>query len=126
MQVLGIDHVQLAMPAGGEAAARWFYGVVLGLPEIPKPATLSKRGGIWFGCEPWQLHLGVEADFRPARKAHPGLLVRDLPAMVRACEAAGFATSHDVALEGRIRVHLSDPFGNRLELLELTSAEGHT
>ena len=78
MAVYGIDHVQLAMPAGGEALARRFYGEVLGLTEIPKPANLAARGGAWFECGPLQLHLGVEADFRPAKRAHPALLVTDL------------------------------------------------
>jgi catechol 2,3-dioxygenase-like lactoylglutathione lyase family enzyme len=120
MPVIGFDHVQLAIPEGAEATARWFYGAVLGLPEIPKPANLASRGGVWFQCGPLQLHLGVEADFHPARKAHPGLLVRDLAAIVRQGEAAGFATKADEPLKGFVRVHLSDPFGNRLELLEPT------
>lgn len=126
MPIIGIDHVQLAIPEGGEAIARWFYGVVLGLAEIPKPPNLASRGGVWFRCGPLQLHLGIEADFRPALKAHPGLLVRDLPAMVRDCEAAGIATKADEPIEGFIRVHLSDPFGNRLELVERTSPESHS
>jgi len=76
--LLAIDHVQLAMPAGGEAAARGFYGDLLGLPEKPKPPHLAKRGGCWFEHDALKIHLGVEADFHPARKAHPGLLVSDL------------------------------------------------
>jgi catechol 2,3-dioxygenase-like lactoylglutathione lyase family enzyme len=116
--VIGLDHVQLAMPANGEARAREFYGDLLGLTEIPKPPHLARRGGLWFRCGDLQLHLGVEADFRPARKAHPALLVRDLPGVIRACAAAGFALSEDEPLEGFDRVFVADPFGNRLELLE--------
>jgi catechol 2,3-dioxygenase-like lactoylglutathione lyase family enzyme len=116
--VIGLDHVQLAMPANGEARAREFYGVILGLTEISKPPHLAPRGGLWFQCGGLQLHLGVEGEFRPARKAHPGLLVRDLPDMVRACKAAGFPTHGDEPIEGFDRVFVADPFGNRLELLE--------
>lgn len=118
MPVIGLDHVQLAMPANGEARAREFYGDILGLTEISKPPHLARRGGLWFQCGGLQLHLGVEGEFRPARKAHPGLLVRDLPDMVRACEAAGFPTHGDEPIEGFDRVFVADPFGNRLELLE--------
>ncbi|HEY5726756.1 MAG TPA: VOC family protein [Methylomirabilota bacterium] len=118
MAVIGLDHVQLAMPPNGEARAREFYRDVLGLVEIPKPRPLARRGGLWFHCGSLQLHLGVEADFRPARKAHPGLLVRDLPSVIRACEAAGYHPHGDEALEGYDRVFVTDPFGNRLELLE--------
>jgi catechol 2,3-dioxygenase-like lactoylglutathione lyase family enzyme len=123
MPVIGIDHVQLAIPEGGEAIARSFYGAVLGLTEIPKPPNLAGRGGVWFRCGKLQLHLGVEAGFRPAHKAHPGLLVQDMAAMVGACESAGFPSKADEPLEGFIRVHLADPFGNRLEFLERTSVE---
>jgi diadenosine tetraphosphate (Ap4A) HIT family hydrolase/catechol 2,3-dioxygenase-like lactoylglutathione lyase family enzyme len=115
---VAIDHVQLAMPAGGEDAARAFYGGVLGLEEVPKPAALAGRGGAWFRSGPVQLHLGVEAEFRPARKAHPALRVEGLGALVARCEAAGHAVARDVALEGMERVHVTDPFGNRIELLE--------
>jgi hypothetical protein len=74
-RVTGLDHVLLAMPPGGEDAARAFFAGVLGLPEVPKPATLASRGGCWFECGAQQLHLGVAADFAPAHKAHPALLV---------------------------------------------------
>jgi hypothetical protein len=80
-RLVALDHVQLAMPPGGEAAARAFYVGVLGLVEIPKPAELEGRGGVWFGVEGVELHLGVDPDFRPARKAHPGLRVTGLPAL---------------------------------------------
>ena len=124
MPVTGIDHVQLAMPKDGEAIARRFYGDVLGLAEIPKPPDLARRGGVWFRCGPLQLHLGVDAKFRPALKAHPGLLVRDLSAIVQACESAGFAAKTGAPLPGFNRAFVADPFGNRLELLEPVSHTG--
>jgi catechol 2,3-dioxygenase-like lactoylglutathione lyase family enzyme len=83
MRVLRIDHVQLAMPPGREDDARAFYAVLLGLAEVAKPEALAGRGGVWFGDGEVRIHLGVEAGFRPARKAHPALLVHDLPALVR-------------------------------------------
>jgi catechol 2,3-dioxygenase-like lactoylglutathione lyase family enzyme len=118
MRVHGIDHVQLAMPRGREDEARRFYGEVLGLPELPKPPNLAKRGGCWFGTEGILLHLGVEEDFRPAKKAHPALLVEDLPALVRSLGEAGVDVVEDEPLPGYDRVYVSDPFGNRIELLE--------
>lgn len=118
MPVIGLDHIQLAMPAGREAEARAFYAGLLGLPEIPKPPALALRGGAWFEAPGVKIHLGVETDFRPARKAHPGLLVGDLPGLARALEAAGFRLTRDEPLGGYDRVFVDDPFGNRLELLE--------
>ena len=118
MRVTRIDHVQLAMPAGGEALARTFYGGVLGIQEIPKPAHLAKRGGCWFEREDLKIHLGVEADFRPARKAHVALLVADLHALQEKLRASGYALKEDEPLEGYHRIYVDDPFGNRIELLE--------
>jgi catechol 2,3-dioxygenase-like lactoylglutathione lyase family enzyme len=118
MTIVGIDHVQLAMPAGREEEARGFYARVLGIPEIPKPPELAKRGGAWFESGALKVHLGVEADFRPARKAHPALLVEDLPGLVMRLRAAGIAVVDDEPLPGYDRVFTADPFGNRLELLE--------
>jgi catechol 2,3-dioxygenase-like lactoylglutathione lyase family enzyme len=118
MQILGIDHVQLAMPAGDEAKAREFYSGLLGIPEVPKPAALAARGGVWFQHGPVKIHLGVERDFRPARKAHPALLVRDLAGLVRRLGDAGIRVVEDDGLPGYERVYVSDPFGNRLELME--------
>ena len=118
MPIDDIDHVQVAMPRGEEAAARRFYGGVLGLPEIPKPAHLAARGGVWFAVGSRQLHLGVDADFRPARKAHPALRVRGLPELVERCRAAGGPLVEDEPLAGFDRVYVADPFGNRLELIE--------
>src|SRR4051812_41678129 len=119
MAVYGIDHVQLAMPAGGEELARRFYGEVLGLAEIPKPPNLAARGGAWFHCGPLQLHLGVESDFRPAQRAHPALLVTDLAGTIAKLTAAGFEVKHDSeAIQGFDRAFTADPFDNRIELLE--------
>jgi catechol 2,3-dioxygenase-like lactoylglutathione lyase family enzyme len=113
-----LDHVLLAMPPNREADARAFYGDLLGMPEVPKPANLEARGGCWFACGALKLHLGVEPDFRPARKAHPAFLVNDLAGLVRRIVDAGFHVSTDEPLEGYERVFVDDPFGNRIELLE--------
>lgn len=118
MPIIGIDHVQLAMPAGGEDVARHFYRDVLGLPEQPKPPNLAKRGGCWFGNDLVKIHLGVAKEFRPATKAHPGLLVCELQALAQACRAGGFQVVVDEPLEGYDRLYVSDPFGNRIELME--------
>jgi catechol 2,3-dioxygenase-like lactoylglutathione lyase family enzyme len=114
----GIHHVQLAMPAGQEDAARAFYAGVLGLTEQPKPPVLAARGGAWFAAGPVQIHLGVEADFRPARKAHPALLVGDLDGFVQTCADAGVAVKSDDDLPGFRHCYADDPFGNRLEFLQ--------
>ena len=117
MAILAIEHVQLAMPPGGEGDARAFYAGLLGIPEVPKPPELAKRGGVWFEAGELKIHLGVEADFRPARKAHPALLVGDLRALVERLRAAGVEVRDD-PMEGHYRVYVADPFGNRIELLE--------
>jgi catechol 2,3-dioxygenase-like lactoylglutathione lyase family enzyme len=117
-----IDHVQLAMPAGGEDAAREFYEGLLGLPERPKPPHLAARGGCWFETTTVKVHLGVDADFHPARKAHPAFLVEDLGELVERFRAAQVELVDDEPLEGYDRVYAYDPFGNRLELLEPTSS----
>ena len=118
MRVVRLDHVQLAMPAGGEAAARAFYQGSLGIPEVPKPAHLAKRGGCWFERGDLKIHLGVEAEFRAARKAHPALLVEDLPALATSLKRLGYEVRDDEPLEGYNRIYVDDPFGNRIELLE--------
>lgn len=118
MGIKRIDHVQLAMPPGGEDLARSFYGELLGLPETAKPPSLARRGGCWFESDTVKIHLGVEQDFRPAKKAHPALLVNDLPSLVDALSDAGVEIVDDEALEGYHRVYAADPFGNRLELME--------
>jgi catechol 2,3-dioxygenase-like lactoylglutathione lyase family enzyme len=116
--VSALDHLQLAMPAGQEDLAREFYGGVLGLTEVRKPQHLSGRGGVWFVGGTLHLHLGVEEDFRPARKAHPAFLVEELDGLVQRCREAGVEAVADAPLEGRRRVYIHDPFGNRIELIE--------
>lgn len=116
--IIAIDHVQIAMPPGQEDLARAFYGEVLGFQEIPKPSALVSRGGVWFEAGDVKLHLGVEADFRPAQKAHPAFLVDDLASMLRRCEARQVKMVADQPLEGYNRMHIFDPFGNRIELME--------
>ncbi len=119
MSILSIDHVQIAMPVGQEDLARPFYADVLGFTEIPKPAELAKRGGVWFQSNGVQLHLGVDADFRPARKAHPAFIVSDLDLMIAKVQQAGYETdTSQPPLEGYKRAHVFDPFGNRIELME--------
>ena len=106
------------MPAGGEARARGFYTGLLGIPEVPKPAHLAARGGCWFETPAFKLHLGVEGNFRPARKAHPGLLVDNFAALCAALAASGHALTPDADDAGH--VYVDDPFGNRLELIAAT------
>jgi len=119
MTILAIDHIQIAMPIGEEEKARAFYVNVLGFDEIPKPADLAKRGGAWFQSQSVQLHLGVEADFRAARKAHPAFIVSDLDALLAKVQAVGYETdTSQPPLEGYKRAHVFDPFGNRIELME--------
>lgn len=118
MPVVGIDHIQLAMPAGEEAAARHFFGDILGLRELPKPPELAARGGVWFACGAVQLHLGVAKDFTPALKAHPGFIVESLAPIVASLSAAGHDVKSDTPTQGFTRVFTADPFGNRIELLE--------
>ena len=118
MPIERIDHVQLAMPPGGEPAAREFYGRLLGLPEVPKPRELQKRGGAWFEKGEVRIHLGVDPDFLPARKAHPGLRVSDLASLVSALRDGGYEPAEDGSVPGARRVFVTDPFGNRLELIE--------
>ena len=120
MAVKALHHVQLAMPPGREDDARAFYVGVLGFTEIPKPANLVTRGGLWLKSGDADVHLGVEQDFRPAKKAHPALLVDDLEAIRRACEASGSMLTIDEPLEGYDRAYVADPFGNRIELLQKT------
>jgi predicted enzyme related to lactoylglutathione lyase len=119
MKILSIDHVQIAIPAGEEEQARKFFIDVLRMQEIPKPPQFGKRGGLWLEAGEVQLHLGVEAEFHPARKAHPAFVIDDLQAfMVRIREAGGEVDTTQPPLEGYKRVHIFDPFGNRIELME--------
>jgi catechol 2,3-dioxygenase-like lactoylglutathione lyase family enzyme len=118
MGLIRIDHVQLAMPAGGEEQARAFYRDALGITEIGKPPHLAARGGCWFEEGRLKVHLGVDPDFRPARKAHPAFLVADLAGLIARLEKGGFSVMRDAALAGFVRVYVEDPFGNRIELME--------
>ena len=117
---MAIDHVQLAIPPGGEAAARRFYGDVLGFAEIPKPEAMRARGGLWFQAGPVQVHLGVEPDMRPSIKAHPALVVTELDAGIARLAAAGCRWQNVDEVPGTHRGHTWDPFGNRIELIETT------
>ena len=114
---ISIDHVQLAIPAGGEETARSFYCSILGMTEVPKPPELVKRGGCWFASGGVQIHLGVDPDFRAARKAHPALRCSDYAGLVARLRAAGVEVRTDDSIPGVCRCHVSDPFGNRIELI---------
>lgn len=112
-----IDHVQLAMPSGEEERAREFYSGLLGMKEIPKPAELARRGGCWFRSGTVQIHLGVEANFRPAKKAHPALRCADYAAMLTHLRRAGISLAEPNDIPDVRRCHIYDPFGNRIELV---------
>lgn len=114
----GVHHVQLSAPANCEERLREFYANILGMWEIAKPERLARRGGVWFRAESVELHLGIEANFRPATKAHPGLLVRDIVAYAARLQEAGVVLQWDDALPGYRRFYCADPCGNRLEFLE--------
>jgi catechol 2,3-dioxygenase-like lactoylglutathione lyase family enzyme len=124
MPIRAIEHVQLAMPRGEEHTAAAFYEGLLGIPEVPKPPHLAVRGGCWFERGDLKIHLGVESDFHAAKKAHPALLVDDLAELVATLSAAGVPIVDDEPLEGYYRVYVCDPFGNRIELMEPTAADG--
>jgi catechol 2,3-dioxygenase-like lactoylglutathione lyase family enzyme len=118
--IVGVDHVQLAAPAGSEQQARDFYGRLLGLEEIDKPEPLRARGGAWFRCGEQQLHIGVTGDFIPAKKAHPALLVGagQLEGLAERLEASGAEVDWDTSLDPLQRFYTHDPWGNRIELIE--------
>lgn len=118
--ILGIDHIQFSIPPGCEPQGRQFYGEVLGLREIPKPLELAGRGGAWFDCGAFELHLGVEADFSPSKKAHAALRVDDLDAYLARLTAANcFVDLSQPQLSGIKRAFTKDPFGNRIELTQV-------
>ena len=116
-EIVRLDHVQLAMPPGREGEAEAFYSGLLGLERVPKPAPLAARGGCWFGRGDVAVHLGVEEDFRPARKAHPALVVWDLGALEAALRAAGVEIRANPDVEPGRGAYVDDPFGNRIELI---------
>jgi catechol 2,3-dioxygenase-like lactoylglutathione lyase family enzyme len=117
-RLVGLHHVQLAMPPDEEEAAVKFYGAILGLEQVPKPVDLSPRGGVWFRTGDLEVHLGMEEQFSPAVKAHPAFLVDGLETLKARIEAAGYRVTDTVQIEGFHRVYVRDPFGNRVELIE--------
>lgn len=119
MSVVGLHHVQIACPAASEDALRSFYGVLVGLPEIPKPPVLAARGGVWFRVGGHELHCGVEDPFTPARKAHPAIAVTNVDTVAAALEAAGQELTWDTTIPGVRRFHTSDPVGNRVEFQQV-------
>lgn len=118
MAVIGIDHILLAIPPGGEAQGLAFYCGHLGFTEVPKPESLAGRGGVWMRAGTAVLHLGTEDGFTPPRRAHPAFLIDDLDALIERLRAANVELQFDVPLPGYRRVHARDPFGNRIELME--------
>jgi catechol 2,3-dioxygenase-like lactoylglutathione lyase family enzyme len=122
MSILSLDHVQVAIPTGGEERACAFYSGILGFSEVAKPAALAGRNSIWFTAGAVNLHLGIVAEFHPAKRAHPALVVQGLDEILASCERAGLPTKPDAPFNGFRRVHVFDPFGNRLELMERTSS----
>lgn len=122
MPILSLDHVQVAIPVGGENRARAFYTGILGFAEIEKPASMAGRNSIWFAAGAVNLHLGVEPEFHAAKRAHPAFIVDDLDEILAACEHAGLTTKPDTSFNGFRRVHVLDPFGNRLELMQSEAA----
>ncbi|NUH40262.1 glyoxalase [Streptomyces samsunensis] len=116
--IAALDHVQLAAPPASEPALRAYYGETLGMTEVPKPAALAVNGGLWFAHGPVQLHLGIDPDFRPSRKAHPGLRVTDIDAFAARLTAYGAPVVWNEELPGYRRFYSEDPVGNRLEFLE--------
>lgn len=121
MAIIGLDHVQLAMPPGSENCARAFYIDVLGMTELAKPEPLAARGGCWFASGTTQVHLGVEDPFAPAKKAHPALLVDDLAALKTMLDRNDVPFADGVPLDGYVRGDIHDPFGNRIEIMERIS-----
>jgi catechol 2,3-dioxygenase-like lactoylglutathione lyase family enzyme len=121
--ITGYDHVQVAMPAATEPVARAFYGELLGMTELVKPPALAVRGGCWFASGSAVLHLGVEEPFAPARKAHPAFVTEDLAGLAAALTAAGHeCVAGDGEIPGVRRLHVFDPFGNRLEFQQASSS----
>ena len=116
-----IDHVQIAIPKGGEEEARMFFGDLLGLEELSKPPELAMRGGCWFAAADCQIHLGVDGHFMPAKKAHVALSTSGLDELRGRLELAGYETQDDTDVEGRRRFFSHDPFGNRIEFMDRTA-----
>ncbi|SEB07485.1 Catechol 2,3-dioxygenase [Thalassobacillus cyri] len=117
----GVDHVQLAAPEGSENQARKFFAELLGMEEVEKPEALKKRGGVWFQCGIQQIHIGIEKDFSPAKKAHPALVVKNIDQLMSHLSKKEAAYQKDDKLPNAKRIYLEDPFGNRIEILEWQS-----
>ena len=115
--MLAVDHIQLAAPPGCEQAARWFFGELLGLEEIPKPEAIRARGGVWFRVGAHELHIGVEREFKPARKAHPAFRAERYDELRGRLLAGGVEATEDEAIPGVRRCFVADPWGNRIELI---------
>lgn len=118
VRVIRLDHIQLAMPPGGEAEAVTFYECLLGISQVPKPSHLADRGGCWFEDGDVKVHLGVDTSFHPATKAHPAFIVDDVRGLAQRLTAAGHRVLDDEPLDGFDRVYVYDPFGNRIELMQ--------
>ena len=118
MSILGLDHVQVAIPPGAQPEGRAFYAGVLGLEEIPRPESLRSTGAVWFRVGSGELHLGIQPEFHPARKAHPAILVSDADEVAARCEEGGYAVEWDGRYPGVRRFYVSDPFGNRVEIMQ--------
>ncbi|MBM7443040.1 glyoxalase [Streptomyces sp. HB132] len=118
----GLHHVQLAIPPGAEELCRQFWGEILGMTELEKPPVLAARGGCWFRGDGLEVHLGVEKEFGPARKAHPGILVRSLNGLAKRLEECGHEVTWDDSFPGYDRFYASDKLGNRLEFMERSSS----
>jgi len=116
-RIADIDHVQVAIPPGADDAARAFYGGVLGLQEVPKPAPLNASGGVWFQLGTTQLHIGAEQGFAPNKKAHPAFVVEDFEDYCALLRERGVAVREEAQVAGRQRAGIEDPFGNRVELI---------
>lgn len=116
-QVLGLDHLQIAIPVGSEREAVEFYGGLLGLAQLPKPDEMAGRGGAWFQAGSIQIHLGADPDFVPAKKAHPALIVSGIETLANALSAAGHEVRDGLTVDGVTQTFTDDPFGNRIELV---------
>lgn len=115
---IGIDHIQIAAPAGAEEVAKQFFGGLLGMTEVPKPEKLRVRGGLWFQCGAQTIHIGIEEGFIPAKKAHPAFLVQHIESLMQHLQDNGVAIRIDEEIPHLIRFFAEDPFGNRLEFME--------
>ncbi len=124
--ILGVDHVQIAMPVGGEPAAIEFYAGLLGLEQLPKPAELAARGGCWFATPTLHVHLGADPDFSPEKKGHPAFIVSDRVELAARLEHAGVATREGATVAGVTQLFCDDPFGNRIEFVSMPSHDPDT